>query len=153
MSRAATESDPRLSAMWQYRAGRGFHDEMLDEAGDVRPHWRGLVNLLNQVGPEGLAVRWQEGRRLIHDNGVTYNVYGDPQSNERPWPLDPIPFLLEQSEWQAIEAAIVQRATLLNHALRDLYGPQTLLKEHRLPPQMVFEHPGFLRPCHGISPP
>ena len=57
---------------------------MTDAAGEVRPQWHGLVSLLNRIGPEGLAVRWQEGRRLIHDNGVTYNVYGDPQSTDRP---------------------------------------------------------------------
>lgn len=153
MSVSATDSDSRLNAAWQYRPLPGFHDEMLTSAGIIRPHWHPLVDALNAMGPDGLAERWQEGRRLIHDNGVTYNVYGDSQSTERPWPLDPVPFLLESGEWAAIEAAIVQRATLLNHTLRDLYGPQRLLRDRKLPPELVFEHPGFLRPCHGATPP
>ena len=150
MSLSATESDPRLSSTWQYRVNRGFHDEMMTAAGDIRPRWRGLVELLNQIGPEGLAVRWQEGRRLIHDNGVTYNVYGDPQSTERPWPLDPVPLIIDAAEWAKIEAAIIQRATLLNQMLADFYGPQQLLRDRKYPPELVFQHPGFLRACSGV---
>jgi uncharacterized circularly permuted ATP-grasp superfamily protein len=48
--------------------------------GHVRPEWAPLVEVLNRMGPAGLSDRWQEGLRLIHDNGVTYNVYGDPRS-------------------------------------------------------------------------
>jgi uncharacterized circularly permuted ATP-grasp superfamily protein/uncharacterized alpha-E superfamily protein len=122
---------------------------MMTGDGEVRPHWRGLVELLNEIGPAGLSVRWQEGRRLIHDNGVTYNVYGDPQSTERPWPLDPIPLIVDGAEWAKIEAAIIQRATLLNLMLADFYGPQQLLRERKYPPELVFQHPGFLRACCG----
>jgi len=153
MSRSATESDSRLSSTWQYRPGKGFHDEVMTAAGEIRPHWRGLVELLNQIGPEGLAVRWQEGRRLIHDNGVTYNVYGDPQSTERPWPLDPVPFILDGTEWAKIETAIIQRAVLLNQMLADFYGPQQLLRTRKFPPELVFQHPGFLRACSGAPVP
>ena len=60
---------------------------------------------------------------------------------------------MEQSEWKAIEAAIVQRAMLFNAVLADLYGPQELLRENRLPPELVFPNPAFLRPCWGIEPP
>ena len=149
MSQSATESDPRLSTLWQYRPARGFHDEMMTAAGEIRPQWRGLVDLLNQIGPEGLNLRWQEGRRLIHDNGVTYNVYGDPQSTDRPWPLDPVPMIMDRAEWAGIETAIIQRATLLNQMLADFYGPQQLLRAGKFPPQLVLEHPGFLRACCG----
>lgn len=122
---------------------------MMTPEAEVRPHWRGLVDLLNRIGPEGLNLRWQEGRRLIHDNGVTYNVYGDPQSTDRPWPLDPIPMIMDGTEWAKIETAIIQRATLLNQMLADFYGPQQLLRQGRFPPQLVLEHPGFLRACCG----
>ena len=101
------------------------------------------------MDPSGLASRWQEGRRLLHDNGVTYNVYGDPHSTDRPWPLDPLPLVIDETEWASIEAAMRQRATLLNAILADFYGPQRLLREDLLPPELIFRHPGFLRPCCG----
>jgi uncharacterized circularly permuted ATP-grasp superfamily protein/uncharacterized alpha-E superfamily protein len=153
MSAQVSEPESRLNAAWAYQPLAGFYDEMLTGKGEIRAHWKPLVEALNQIGPAGLAERWQEGRRVIHDNGVTYNVYGDPQSTERPWPLDPLPFLMERSEWAKIELAISQRALLLNAVLKDLYGPQKLLKERRIPAELILGHPGFLRPCAGVTPP
>ena len=82
-------------------------------------------------------------------------VRGDRRAGgaSRPWPLDPLPFLLDPAEWAKIEAAIVQRATLLDRVLADIYGPQTLLRSRKLPPELVLEHPGFLRPLWGAQPP
>ena len=37
--------------------------------------------------------------------------------------------------------------------LADLYGPQRLLHEGLLPPELVLANPGFLRPCHGVRVP
>ena len=105
------------------------------------------------MGHPGLARRWREGRRLIHDNGITYNVYSDPESTSRPWPLDPLPLVLDPNEWKAIEAAIIQRATLFNAILADLYGPQRLVRDGSVPVELVFPNPAFLRPCWGIEPP
>ena len=112
----------------------------------IRPHWQALMDSISAMGPEGLASRWQEGRRLLHDNGVTYNVYGDPRSTDRPWPLDPLPLVIDEKEWAAIEAAMRQRATLLNALLADFYGPQRLLHEDLFPP-------GADLPASGISAP
>jgi uncharacterized circularly permuted ATP-grasp superfamily protein/uncharacterized alpha-E superfamily protein len=88
----------------------------------------------------------------VRENGVTYNVYADPQGADRPWELDLLPMILPQEEWSGIEAAIVQRATLLNRILVDVYGEQRLLKEGLLPPALVYGHAGFLRPCRGAKP-
>jgi uncharacterized circularly permuted ATP-grasp superfamily protein/uncharacterized alpha-E superfamily protein len=153
MEQEAAKPLENLATVWRYRVNPAFHDEFLTANGAVRPHWQGLADSLLAMGAGGLAGRWQEGRRLIHEYGVTYNVYGDPQSTNRLWPLDPIPMLLEQREWASIEAAVRQRATLLNAILADLYGPQRLLREHLLPPELIFRHPGFLRPCCGVPVP
>ncbi len=137
----------------RYAPNPAFHDEMAEGGGSVRPHWRALVDSLTAIGPDGLASRWQEGRRLIYDNGISYNVYSDPKSSERPWPLDPIPLLIDPREWEAIADAMRQRATLLNAIIADLYGPQQLLRRNLLPPELIFRHPGFIRPCHGVAVP
>ena len=47
---------------------------------------------------------------------------------------------------------MIQRATLLNSILADLYGPQQLLQDG-LPPELVFPNPAFLRPCCGVPVP
>jgi uncharacterized circularly permuted ATP-grasp superfamily protein/uncharacterized alpha-E superfamily protein len=129
------------------------HDEMLGRDGEPRPHWEKLVRGLQDLTPDDMARRWERARRVIRDNGVTYNVYGDPRGMDRPWHLDAVPLLVSAAEWRRLAAGIEQRAELLNLVLADLYGPQRLLRERQLPPELVFAHPGFLRPCHGMVPP
>ena len=86
---------------------------------------------------------------MIVENGITYNVYADLKGRDRPWVLDPLPYLISAEEWQAIEAGIAQRARLLNAVLVDLYGKQELLSRGALPPEIPFGHPNFLWPCTG----
>jgi uncharacterized circularly permuted ATP-grasp superfamily protein/uncharacterized alpha-E superfamily protein len=150
---ATQPSEQDLAAIWHYRPNPTFYDEFVTAHGHIRPQWRSLADSVRSIGREGIISRWQEGRRLIHEHGITYNVYGDPESNDRPWPLDPVPMVLEHREWAAIEAAVRQRATVLNGMLADLYGPQRLLRDGLLPPELIFRHPGFLRSCWGVSVP
>ncbi|HXP62133.1 MAG TPA: circularly permuted type 2 ATP-grasp protein [Dongiaceae bacterium] len=135
-----------------YRPLPGVFDELLAPDGELRPHYAPLIEALDNLGSAELNHRRQAGDRLIQEQGVTYNVHGDPQGRERPWKLDPIPLLVAASEWRGLEAALIQRATLLNRILADCYGPQHLVRSGRLPPALVFAQPDFLRPCHGIRP-
>jgi uncharacterized circularly permuted ATP-grasp superfamily protein/uncharacterized alpha-E superfamily protein len=136
-----------------YLADSRRYDELLDDTGAVRPHWQSLINQLMRLDSRTEARRQLElTRRLIIQNGVTYNVYADPQGADRPWALDPVPLLLMAKEWRDIEAGLAQRTRLLNALLADLYGPQRLLSEGAVPPELVFGHPNFLWPCQGILP-
>lgn len=90
---AAAESD-RLRLRDAYQPLPGRFDEMRGAGGMLRPRWGYLLDALRELGPERIDGRWQEARRLVRDNGVTYNVYGDPDGMSRPWELDPLPLLI-----------------------------------------------------------
>jgi uncharacterized circularly permuted ATP-grasp superfamily protein len=126
------------------------YDELLDGAGAVRPHWQPLIDRLASDGPEAVRRGVELARRLIIENGVTYNVYADSQGRDRPWVLDPLPLLMTAAEWREIELGVVQRARLFDALLADLYGAQRLLADGTVPAELPFGHPNFLWPCHGI---
>jgi uncharacterized circularly permuted ATP-grasp superfamily protein/uncharacterized alpha-E superfamily protein len=131
-------------------------DEVFDEmmAGGVpRLHWQKVVSAFEQLSQQDRINRRDTAARILRENGVTYNVYGDTQGLGRPWSLDLIPLVIPPDEWRQIEAGLEQRARLLNLILADFYGPQTLVREGLLPPSLLFANPAFLRPCHGIVPP
>ena len=140
-----------LLAIYPQNARR--YDEMLAAEGVVRPHWQRFFEHLDGVAPEEMRRRLDFVDRRILENGVTYNVYADPDGADRPWSLDPLPLIIPPGEWAEIEAAVAQRARLLNAMLADLYGPQTLLGEGLLPPALVYGQHGYLWPCQGIRPP
>ena len=128
------------------------YDELLDASGEVRAHWRPLIDRLAKEGEESVRRGVDLARRLIIENGVTYNVYADSQGRDRPWVLDALPMLLTPAEWREIEVGVIQRARLFDALLVDLYGPQRLLSEGVVPAELPFGHPNFLWPCHGITP-
>ena len=119
----------------------------------VRAQWRTFSGRLAALGPTELRRRWREALHLIHENGVSYNVYGDERGMERPWSLSPVPVLVAADDWAALAAGVAQRARLLDRLLADLYGPQRSLVEGWLPPELVFRNPSFLRPLHGVAVP
>jgi len=127
-------------------------DELRDGDGAIRPHWRLFAKTLSQLTPEEFERRQQAARATVQDNGVTYNVYDDRGGRARPWQLDIVPFILSPADWEAVEAAVIQRAVLADLLLRDIYGPQRLVREGMLPAQLVTGHPQFLRPLCGTRP-
>lgn len=129
------------------------YHELLDSKGQVRPHWRRLFEQLQRSSPAQLQQRQALLSRQIQENGVTYNVYADPEGADRPWELDLLPNLIPADEWQQVAAGVAQRAGLLNRVLADLYGPQKLIAEGLLPAELVFGHNNFLWPCQGVEPP
>lgn len=136
-----------------YGPAPGIYDEMSIAPGVFRPHWDAYAAAISQMGSEELARRWRTARERIRENGVTYNIYGDPLGMDRPWSLDAIPILISPTEWREIEAGLIQRANLLNLILADLYGSRKLLRGGHLPPAIVFGNSGFWRPCHGLPVP
>jgi uncharacterized circularly permuted ATP-grasp superfamily protein/uncharacterized alpha-E superfamily protein len=124
----------------------GF-DEMCGVDGDVRPHWRYLIDSLEAMGQGVLSQRQRDTVRMLRSDGATYNIYGAPDGLNRPWQLDPVPLLISSTEWAGIESGLAQRAELLNLILADLYGPRALIRKGLIPPDLVYGHPGFLRAC------
>ncbi|MBK1649638.1 circularly permuted type 2 ATP-grasp protein [Rhabdochromatium marinum] len=127
------------------------YDEMRAGDGELRPHWQYLLDSLRKLGPERIAARSREAHRLVRDNGVTYNVYGDPRGMSRPWQLDPIPLLVRGEEWAELERGLIQRAELLNQILLDLHGPRQLVLKGLVPPELIDGYPGYLLPCIGTQ--
>lgn len=143
---------PDASLLAGYQPGGGY-DECVAPDGRPRSHWAPVLAALDALGSEELAQRHREARRMLREHGVTYNVFADPLATERLWPLDPVPLLLTSGEWQAVETGLVQRAELLELLLADLYGPQDCVRRGLLPPEVVFAHAGYARPCAGVAPP
>ncbi|HEV3198909.1 MAG TPA: circularly permuted type 2 ATP-grasp protein [Bryobacteraceae bacterium] len=132
---------------------RSTYNEFAPDGVTPRPYWSAFVDSLHDIGPDELVRRWERAERRIRENGVTYNVYTDPQGVNRPLEIDPIPLLIPLEEWRVIEAGIIQRAQLLSLLLDDIYGPRRLVGNGDLPPALLFANPAFLRPLAGLAVP
>lgn len=140
------------SIIGDYKPPQARYDEMLADDGSIRPQWQRLLQGLDALGMGELQSRDEMLNRLIHENGITYNIYQADESSKRAWMMDLLPTLIEYNEWQWIESALCQRVRLFNQILADIYGEQRLLQERRLPLPLVYNNPAFLRPCHALKP-
>jgi uncharacterized circularly permuted ATP-grasp superfamily protein/uncharacterized alpha-E superfamily protein len=134
------------------RYGATYEESSADGV-NPREHWAQLMESLRLIGPEELGRRWALAERRIRENGITYNIYGDPLGANRPWRTDVVPLLIPAEEWRVIEAGVIQRAQLLSILLEDLYGSQNLLKEGHFPGALLYGNPEFLRPMVGVRVP
>ncbi|MCW3092619.1 MAG: hypothetical protein JWP81_3688 [Ferruginibacter sp.] len=134
-----------------YLGNQYSYDEMLGKDGNLRPHWTAFFESFNRMGKLEIQNRNNEISRLLKENGVTYNTYNDSSVINRDWNVDAIPFLISKDEWEKTEAALIQRAELLNLLLQDIYGDQKLIKNGILPLELIYNHTGFLRQCAGIK--
>jgi uncharacterized circularly permuted ATP-grasp superfamily protein/uncharacterized alpha-E superfamily protein len=138
-------------------ADPGVWDELRVAGGAVRPRWQRFASLLPAPARGELAAdldrRVGQVAHQLKIDGVTHNVFDERGVASRPWSLELLPLLIEAAEWSGIEAAIVQRAGLLEAMLDDLYGARTLLAEGLLPPALCLRHTGYLRPMIGVAPP
>jgi uncharacterized circularly permuted ATP-grasp superfamily protein/uncharacterized alpha-E superfamily protein len=136
-----------------YQAIPGLLDDTRLADGSVKPQWSYMLNSLRDLGADVLREREQKARRILRDDGATYNLYSQQQQPGGIWELDPVPYVIGSEDWARIEAGLLERAELFNLILRDIYGDRTLLRHGALPPEALFSHGGFLRPCQGIRMP
>jgi uncharacterized circularly permuted ATP-grasp superfamily protein/uncharacterized alpha-E superfamily protein len=126
------------------------YDEVSADGVTPRPHWEHLMESLQAAGPEELERLCIRAERRIRENGITYNIYGDPLGTNRAWKIDIVPLVIAADEWRLLEEGIVQRAQLLSRILEDLYGQQTLVANGHFPAALLYANPAFLRPLVGV---
>jgi hypothetical protein len=130
----------------------GHYDELRDPSGALRKPWQTFFSYLGEAGINGLPQSSETIERLIQQNGITYNVYGDQQGQTRPWSLNALPMLITPADWRSISTSLQQRAKLLNTILQDVYGEQRLIRGGYLPGALILGNPGYLRAMQGVKP-
>lgn len=143
---------PTTKTTWfnNYDTQQG-NDEMYSLNNGIKPYWSKLLTSFDTLGVTGLTARQKDIDWLLSENGVTYNVYNDPQGMHRPWNLNVVPFMLHQNEWAEVEEGLKQRAELLNLVLKDVYGDRKLIKNGIVPYEVIYGHRGFLRQCSSME--
>ena len=129
------------------------YDEMRAECGDVRLHYRSFADWLERTPPDRIAQKRGEAERLFHRVGITFAVYGEQSGTERLIPFDLVPRIIPASEWQRLEAGLVQRVRALNLFLRDIYHEQSILRAGVIPADCVLGNAQYRREMVGVDVP
>ena len=125
--------------------------DVLCGGGNSDGSWSAMLEELALAAGDSLAAARDRAQRQAEDIGTGFRIPGE--SEERPWPLSPVPLLIPADEWATIAGGIAQRAELMERVLQDLYGEARLVSGGYLPAAVVAGSPFFLRPMVGLVPP
>jgi len=131
----------------------GHYDEMFAAPGEVRPHYRALFEQLSEMTADGFEKRRREAEASFLHRGITFTVYAEDEGIERVFPFDLIPRIIRANEWIMIEGGLRQRVLALNHFLQDIYHQQRILRDRRVPADLVFGARHFRREMIGVDVP
>ncbi|MDL9979270.1 circularly permuted type 2 ATP-grasp protein [Microbacterium sp. ASV49] len=128
-------------------------DEMFGDApsgamgtAEARDAYEELYQALAQMTQEELRGRTESLASSYLAQGVTFDFAGE----ERPFPLDAVPRIIEYDEWSHIEAGVKQRVRALEAFLDDAYGRQNCVRDDVVPAQLIASSQYFYRQAAGI---
>ncbi len=90
--------------------------------------------------------------RWMERFGVRFGVYKNGTFNEQIFPFDSIARVITKSDWEKIEAGLIQRVKALNMFLNDIYHNKNIVKDGVIPEEFIYAAKDYLPQCEGISP-
>lgn len=137
---------------WKKYGTADFFDELIDSDGKPRAIARNLCELIGGLSERRVSSRQKAADRAIIELGITFTVYSDGANIDRAWPLDIVPRVLPQTEWNDVSAGLIQRLRALNMFIDDVYNEQRILKDDVVPRALIESSKDFLPQCMGLSP-
>ena len=122
---------------------------MIAADGSVRAPYRALHESIQRSGAQELRAGVDTLARAYLDQGVTFDIGGE----ERPFPLDIVPRVIDDATWQTVEAGVRQRVRALEAFLADVYGPCHAMADGVIPRSVVTSSRHYQRAAFGIDPP
>jgi uncharacterized circularly permuted ATP-grasp superfamily protein len=128
-------------------------DEMYAPDGTVRRAYREYEGWLSEQDRNLLRHKGAEAESVFRRTGITFNVYGENDAEERLIPFDMIPRIISGSEWRRLARGIEQRVRALNAFMHDLYHRQEIVRSGRLPERLFRNNDAWLPQMVGFTPP
>ncbi|GAA3867405.1 circularly permuted type 2 ATP-grasp protein [Celeribacter arenosi] len=128
-------------------------DEMWGQDETLRDPYRGFDAWFSGEDLGRLRAKQREAEDLFRLTGITFNVYGRAEAEERLIPFDIIPRIISNAEWQKLTRGIEQRVRAINAFLYDIYHKQEIIKAGRIPAEMISRNIAFEPHMIGVEPP
>src|SRR3982750_2424705 len=97
-----------------------FADPAAADSASARDAYKEIHTALARMTQDELRGRTEALASSYLAQGVTFDFAGE----ERPFPLDAVPRVIDQSEWAVVESGGKQRGRALDAFLADVYGSQ-----------------------------
>jgi uncharacterized circularly permuted ATP-grasp superfamily protein len=130
-----------------------FFDEMLGMDDAARGPYANYHGWFSNEDLRELRKKSTEAETFFRRTGITFNVYGAAEADERLIPFDIVPRIISAREWAKLTRGIEQRVRAINAFLHDIYHRQEILRAGRIPVDLIARNEAFLPQMIGVSPP
>lgn len=130
-----------------------FFDEMLAPDGSPRIAYEDLAQWIEHEDFKRLIRKSSDAEAFFRRTGITFNVYGQQEADERLIPFDLIPRIIAAREWEVLTKGIEQRVRAINAFLHDIYHRQEILRAGRVPVDLIANNAAFVPEMIGVEPP
>ncbi len=130
-----------------------FFDEMTGSGDTPRAPYAEYHRWFEGEDIARLRHKSNEAETFFRRTGITFNVYGQAEADERLIPFDIVPRIISGREWSRLARGIEQRVRAINAFLYDIYHRQEILRAGRVPPELIARNEAFLPQMIGVNPP
>lgn len=150
--------EPVTDVFAEYRPLPNTYDELFVPTGTAglgrpRPNITKLLDPLIRMGADEFAHRAELAHLSLLNQGVTFSVYSDTAGVEKVFPMCPIPRVITATEWDVLERGLIQRTRALELFLADIYGEQAILRNPKIPADIILGSTAYMAQLRGIDPP
>ncbi len=128
-----------------------FYDEMFESDGVPRPHYRNLLERLQELTTDEFHQKRESVDLSFLRQGITFTVYGEEEGTEKIFPFDLIPRIIPNSEWEHVKKGLEQRMIALNLFLHDIYHDQKIIKDGVIPEHFILSAKHYRPEFRGID--
>ncbi|MGB5274933.1 MAG: circularly permuted type 2 ATP-grasp protein [Flavobacteriaceae bacterium] len=136
-----------------YQRNPSLYDEIFDEKGDVKAVYRKLFELYGAHSIKDYVKLNEKAKSSFFNQGITFQVYGGKESQEKIFPFDLFPRIIDTDEWDIIERGAIQRSKALNLFLWDIYHEKKIIRDGIVPMELISSSANYLHQMIGVDPP
>ncbi len=131
-----------------YKPGLAY-DEMFDDASESRLPYAMLHDAFEALSASELKSRVDALAAGYLDQGVTFDIGGE----ERAFPLDILPRVIEADAWASVDVGVQQRVKALELFLADVYDAGRVFEDGVIPRAVITTSSHYHRAAASVAPP
>ncbi|QDO93377.1 circularly permuted type 2 ATP-grasp protein [Formosa sediminum] len=135
-----------------YDGNENLFDEIFDKKQNVRQVYQKLFDIYNDQSIEDFINLNNKAKTSFFNQGITFQVYNDAKAQEKIFPFDLFPRIIDADEWKTIEQGVIQRCKALNAFIWDVYHDKNIIKAGLVPIELISSSANYLRQMDNLDP-
>ncbi|MRX64626.1 circularly permuted type 2 ATP-grasp protein [Maribacter luteus] len=136
-----------------YKRNTDLFDELFDENGSIKSVYQELFDLYGAHSIKDYVNLNDKAKASFFNQGITFQVYGKNETQEKIFPFDLFPRIIDSNEWEIIEKGSIQRSKALNLFLWDIYHEKQIIKDGIVPLELISSSNNYLHQMMNLDPP